>query len=330
MNPLVSVIVPNFNHANFLERRLESIFNQSYSNIEVILLDDCSVDNSREILSEYAKNPKVSHCVFNEINSGNTFIQWHKGIQLAKGDFIWIAESDDSCKHNLIEELIKPLIEDEKIVLSYAQSNKINEVDEITGSWLDYTLNLDNSAFDRKFVMEGTVFVGKFLIHKNVIPNASAVIFRYQKNISEYITVDKELRYCGDWIFYFKLLLNNKVAFTPEKLNNFRYHSQSVIAKAMKAEDKMRLLNLDIVMRSNMKEFLQLNRSSNYWNIIAVNAKIVKEIKYNKALLFFENKEYGNWFKYLIMIPETFIMKNKYVRRLKKRLFLHLNLKNKE
>ncbi|TCN56388.1 glycosyltransferase family 2 protein [Flavobacterium circumlabens] len=330
MNPLVSVIVPNFNHANFLERRLESIFNQSYSNIEVILLDDCSVDNSREILSEYAKNPKVSHCVFNEINSGNTFIQWHKGIQLAKGDFIWIAESDDSCKHNLIEELIKPLIEDEKIVLSYAQSNKINELDEITGSWLDYTLNLDNSAFDRKFVMEGTVFVEKFLIHKNVIPNASAVIFRYQKNISEYITVDKELRYCGDWIFYFKLLLNNKVAFTPEKLNNFRYHCQSVIAKALKADDKMRLLNLDIVMRSNMKEFLQLNKSSNYWNIIAVNAKIVKEIKYNKALLFFENKEYGNWFKYLIMIPKTFIMKNKYVRRLKKRLFLYLNLKNKE
>jgi glycosyltransferase involved in cell wall biosynthesis len=328
--PLVSVIVPNFNHAIFLERRLESIFNQSYYNIEVILLDDCSTDNSRQILSNYAKNPKVSHCIFNEINSGNTFIQWHKGIQLAKGDFIWIAESDDHCEPNFIEELIKPLIEDVSIVLSYSQSNKMNELDEITGSWLDYTLNLDDSAFDKKIVMDGNIFVEKFLIYKNVIPNASAVIFRFKNDFqAEYITTDKELRYCGDWIFYFKVLLNNKVAFTPKKLNNFRYHNKSVIAKALKADDKMRLLNLDLVMRSNMNDFLYSKKPFNYLNIAAVNTKIIREIKYNKALLLFKSKEYSKWFGYLIMIPGTFITKNEYFRRFKRRLFLYLKLNDK-
>lgn len=58
--PLVSVIVPNYNHASFLVERLESIYNQTYKNIEVILLDDCSTDNSREILSYYAE--KYAHC----------------------------------------------------------------------------------------------------------------------------------------------------------------------------------------------------------------------------------------------------------------------------
>ena len=66
--PLISVIVPNFNHVKYLTQRLNSIFNQTYSNFEVILLDDCSTDNSREILSKYARNKKVSHCVFNENN----------------------------------------------------------------------------------------------------------------------------------------------------------------------------------------------------------------------------------------------------------------------
>jgi glycosyltransferase involved in cell wall biosynthesis len=86
--PLISVIVPNYNHEKYLKQRLESVFNQTYVNFEVILLDDFSTDSSTNILSEYAKNPKVSHCVFNETNSGNTFVQWNKGIALAKGDYI--------------------------------------------------------------------------------------------------------------------------------------------------------------------------------------------------------------------------------------------------
>ena len=94
-SPLISIIVPNYNHEKYLKQRLESVFNQTYSNFEVILLDDCSTDSSLNILAEYIKNSKVSHCIFNEANSGNTFIQWNKGISLAKGDYIWIAESDD-------------------------------------------------------------------------------------------------------------------------------------------------------------------------------------------------------------------------------------------
>lgn len=83
---MVSVIVPNYNHASYLVARIESILNQTYQDFELILLDDCSTDDSREVLLKYKDNPKVTHLVFNEQNSGSPFIQWHKGVQLAEGE----------------------------------------------------------------------------------------------------------------------------------------------------------------------------------------------------------------------------------------------------
>ena len=56
---MVSVIVPNYNHASYLVERIESILNQTYQDFELILLDDCSTDDSREVLLKYKDNPKV-------------------------------------------------------------------------------------------------------------------------------------------------------------------------------------------------------------------------------------------------------------------------------
>lgn len=72
MRPKVSVIVPNYNHAPFLKDRLDSIFRQEFEDYEVILLDDCSTDGSREIIESYRDHEKVSHVVLNERNSGST------------------------------------------------------------------------------------------------------------------------------------------------------------------------------------------------------------------------------------------------------------------
>jgi glycosyltransferase involved in cell wall biosynthesis len=74
MNPIVSVIIPNYNHAPFLKERIESVLNQSFQDFEVILLDDCSTDNSRDIIEQYRHHPRVSNIIFNEQNTGNTFV----------------------------------------------------------------------------------------------------------------------------------------------------------------------------------------------------------------------------------------------------------------
>lgn len=91
----VSVIVPCYNHARFLKQRIDSILNQTYQDFELILLDDHSTDDSYSICLSYKDNPHVVHVETNKQNSGKPFKQWEKGIRLAKGEYIWIAESDD-------------------------------------------------------------------------------------------------------------------------------------------------------------------------------------------------------------------------------------------
>ncbi|MGO4821838.1 MULTISPECIES: glycosyltransferase family A protein [unclassified Flavobacterium] len=289
---LVSVIVPNYNHENYLKQRLDSIFSQTYSNYEVILLDDCSTDNSRHILIQYSKHPKVSHCVFNEINTGNTFVQWNKGLQLAKGEYIWIAESDDFCEPNFLEEIIKPMLENKSVALSYCQSNKVNQEGVITGSWINHTDDLDSILFRENFSLEGNDFIERFLIFKNVIPNASALLIRKKAiEIVGDIMVENELRYCGDWLLYFKVVLNNNVAFNAQKLNYFRYHSQSVIAKAALNEKRISIINIDFLMRSKMITYLKKQNIKNHDVIFLNNAAIIKELKYEKVLLYLKNQE---------------------------------------
>jgi glycosyltransferase involved in cell wall biosynthesis len=290
MLPLISIIVPNYNHYNYLRHRLECIFNQTYPNFEVILLDDCSSDKSQQILSEYATNPRVSHCVFNTINSGNTFIQWNKGIKLAKGDYIWIAESDDFCELNFLEELIQPVMQDSEIKLVYCQSNRADEKGNITGSWFNHTDDLDAYLFRTSFVMDGNEFIARFLIHKNVIPNASSVLFSktYAVQLGK-LDLDPVLKTCGDWLFYLKLVTNNKVAFISKSLNNFRYHSASVIASAIKTESLGSIIDIDLKNRKKMIGFIAIEKPCNLSVILRLNKQIVKELKYNQGIFYYRN-----------------------------------------
>ena len=70
---MVSVIVPNYCHEPYLKERLDSILSQTYEDFELIILDDCSNDRSRDVIEQYSSNPHVSHIVYNEKNSGSTF-----------------------------------------------------------------------------------------------------------------------------------------------------------------------------------------------------------------------------------------------------------------
>lgn len=318
---LISVIIPNYNHSKYLEQRLESVFNQTYANFEVILLDDCSTDASRDILSRFAKHEKVSHCVFNTKNTGNTFKQWAKGIALAKGDFIWIAESDDFAAPTFLERVVQPLIEDEEVVLSYCQSNRVNELGVITGNWKSHTDNLSVDFFQKDFVINGKKFIENFLIYKNVIPNASALLIR--KSTFEslgHFEIPHELRYCGDWLLYFKLALHHKVSFVENSLNNFRYHSESVISRASNVESRISIINIDFLMRNQMMQFLKAKKSKKYFLIESKNREIVNHLNYEKVLLYYRGDQKVKSFILALTIPRTFILNFNFGKRLKVKL----------
>ena len=122
MNPKVSIIVPNYNHEQYLRERIDSILNQTYQNFELIILDDCSKDNSREIIETYRSNPHVSHIVLNEQNTRSPFRQWDKGVGLSTGELIWIAESDDYAHREFLSTLVTQMDHHPEAVIAFSHS----------------------------------------------------------------------------------------------------------------------------------------------------------------------------------------------------------------
>ena len=107
--PKVSIIVPNYNHGAYLRKRIDSVLNQTFQDFELILLDDCSTDNSVDILESYNTEARISHIEINKKNPGKPFQQWVRGIELAKGKYIWIAESDDYADNDFLEKTVAQL-----------------------------------------------------------------------------------------------------------------------------------------------------------------------------------------------------------------------------
>lgn len=219
----VSVIIPNYNHAAFLKQRIDSVLTQTYPHSELIILDDYSTDNSREVIEQYRQHPKVSHIVYNEENSGSPFKQWIKGIALSKGDWIWIAESDDYCLPHLLSELVNAVQKCPDAVLSYCQSFEVDGKGKVAGDLLWHVADLDAQHWKSDFCTAGTEEIKKYLLHRNTIPNASAVLFKK----SAYEQADKSfesMKLCGDWLLWIQLLKQGAVAFKSQPLNFFRQH----------------------------------------------------------------------------------------------------------
>src|SRR5215218_1678286 len=119
---LFSVIVPNFNHGGFLEQRIESILRQTFQDFELIILDDASTDNSMAIIEQYRNHPKVSHIIQNKTNSGSPFRQWIKGIDVALGNWIWVAESDDFADETFLQSAADAIANNPTIGLYYCDT----------------------------------------------------------------------------------------------------------------------------------------------------------------------------------------------------------------
>lgn len=235
--PLVSVIVPNYNHARYLEQRLDSVFNQTYQNFEVIILDDCSMDNSLEVINRYKDNPHLSQIVVNETNSGSTFKQWNKGFALAKGDIIWIAESDDYCELNMLEELVRIYTSKPNMAYVYTTSIKVDENGK--KGWVS-RYNLGTKYFS------GKNFIIRMLTFGCEVGNASSAIFSREAAL-QVSPAYMSFRGSGDYMFWTEMATHGAVAMTDLKLNYFRWASGSVTHKnystGRAAEEDMRIMN---------------------------------------------------------------------------------------
>ncbi|MEZ5572067.1 MAG: glycosyltransferase [Halioglobus sp.] len=232
--PLVSIIVPNYNHANYLSLRLDSIYSQSYQNFEVILLDDASCDGSEKVLNRYLEeHSENTRLVVNDSNSGGVFHQWERGLRLAKGDIVWIAESDDWCSENFLEQLI-PFFENEAVQLAYCRTVFMNAAgNEPQWSINDYLHDIDPDRWKNPIVETGYRIVADAFAIKNIIPNVSSAIFRNPGQLE--LLQDpqwKSMQTCGDWLFYLHLIRGGVLAYTPNACNYYRIHGENTSVKS--------------------------------------------------------------------------------------------------
>lgn len=226
--PKVSVIVPNYNYAPYLEERLRSIFSQSYLPYEILLLDNASTDASVDVARRLGEeSPVPFRLVVNETNNGSTFRQWIRGLELTEGELVWIAESDDTCRPELLERLVAEF-RDPAVMLAYCQSSMIgHDGRRYAEDYLFATEDLAPTRWRSGYVAPGAEEIEVALSQRNTIPNASAVVFRRPAVLEEREDLER-LRLGGDWLFYVMRIRRGKIAFVPESLNSHRYHERTV------------------------------------------------------------------------------------------------------
>lgn len=230
----VSVIVPNYNYAKYLRRRILSIGQQTYPIYELIVLDDASKDASKTVIkravaeaSRMKPNMKIK-LIWNKENSGKAISQWIKGVEAATGDYIWIAESDDVARKDFLNEVMRGFEQDEDVVLAYSESAIINKYGILMMPNFRRSRDREGTGhFKNSYIRSGKKEIEEIMAIRCTIPNVSAVVFKNTPEFHKYLKQAEKFKQVGDWYLYVKLLEGGKIFYNKRSLNLFRVHGES-------------------------------------------------------------------------------------------------------
>ena len=221
---LVSLVVASYNHAGFLVRRMDSLITQTYTDTEILVIDDCSPDNSVEVLRGYETQSKVRLFV-REKNGGWVAVS-NQGVDLSSGEFVLFANCDDDCDPRMIERLVDAMQRHPSAGIAFCRSLMVDENDRVLGD--DFAIR--EAAFKSRCAGD-TLLTGaeasRFLLHSCVIPNLSAALFR-RECFSEVGYLSLDYRVCCDWDLFFRVAARYDIAYVAEPLNRFRQHRETI------------------------------------------------------------------------------------------------------
>lgn len=254
-NGLVSVIVASYNHAKYLPKRMESLLSQTYTNLEIIVIDDCSSDNSKEVLSNYTYDPRVN-LIFKEKNEGWVAVS-NQGAKMAKGDFVIFANCDDYCHIKMIESLVLGIRSSKNIGVSFCRSEMVDENNKFIGN--DYDVR--EKSF-RDLCSKSTIIyskeIYKFFLNSCVIPNLSAALIK--KECFEKIGYFSDAyKACCDWDIFLKIFETYDAYYVSDEYNSFRQHVNTIrsfLKGRVEYEEFIRLL-LSQIKDNNRLTFIE-------------------------------------------------------------------------
>jgi glycosyltransferase involved in cell wall biosynthesis len=265
-SPLISIVIPSYNQAKYIAYNLDSILAQTYSNFEVIFIDDGSKDNTAEILKNYTeKDSRIKY--FYQNNSERAVARSH-GISKANGKYICLVDSDDTWLPHKLETQLAVMENDPEIILCYAPVNRIDPENK----------PLKNAARQQEGY-SGLIY--KHLLMRNFIPSVTPMIRASMlKNIGEQVT---DFIPYEDWDFWLRLSRCGKFHHIKEALGNYRLHPQQSVknVKAPRIEE----VTIKILDANTQESLLEHADFLNFLDLDDENFKASVQEAYSLAYL---------------------------------------------
>jgi glycosyltransferase involved in cell wall biosynthesis len=215
--PKVSVLIPTYNYAHILDETIQSVLNQTFADFELIIIDDCSKDNTDEVVQKYLSDPRISY-YNNPVNLGLVG-NWNKCLSLAKGDYIKFLCADDKFRSDLLEKFVAVMEEFPKVSLVVCNKTMIGTSNVMV-------------ELPFKNLHSGREIIYHTLNTKGWLGEPSSVMFR-RSNLDLGL-FKKGLIWLPDWEMWIRQLTAGDCYIIPEPVVFIRNHGQQLTKKVMK------------------------------------------------------------------------------------------------
>lgn len=263
--PLVSIIVPVYNVSPFLKKCIESITHQSYTKLEIILVDDGSTDNSGEICDIYKKKDKRIR-VIHQKNGGLSSAR-NTGIQKATGELLSFVDSDDWLDHATIETLIKDL---------ETTSSDISAV----GRYLEYENKSTKSADNNLYELTSEKCLYKILYSKGIDNSACGKL--YKIGIFKDITFPEGKEFEDTTTICHAIMSADKITFRASSMYHYRKNNLNSITHTPFSDKKLDLINLSTIITDEISSaYPKLKKACNRFLIHSYLSILARAIDTN-------------------------------------------------
>ena len=294
----VSVIIPAYNKSNYTIRTVESVLNQDYTNIEIIVVDDGSTDDTKIRLDKY--KDKIFY--YYKENQGASEAR-NLGIKKASGDYLAFIDCDDIFYKTKISKSVEELEKNNEYGFIYTNVDQIDENDIIVGAFDE----IDQYAFS------GWIF--KCLIKQNFICNSTLVVRKSCVNVIGFF--DKKIFGPADWDFLLRLSLKFRGLYISEKLTGYRITEQtSMKILNIIVEEYLYVIKKNILLYPELDKKIKKESFFNAYYMHAKNFAAINDFK-NSKILFKKALHNSNinkkYFKIIIFFILSFILPNKFL-----------------
>lgn len=215
---LVSVVIPTYNRAETIEKTINSILNQTYKSIEIVIVDDCSRDNTEQIINEKFSHIENLKYIKHEENKGGNAAR-NTGIENSKGEYIAFLDSDDQWLSTKLEKQMEKILKNKDCGLVYTYCANVdldsNEVISYFG----------NEPGERPF---------EKLLCENFIGSTSSILCTKEALVQAGM-FDESLPSCQDWELYIRIASKYSIDYIGEPLLRYYIHGNSITGNCNRA-----------------------------------------------------------------------------------------------